>query len=259
MKALKEVFTPLAQFNQTKVAVIVASQLLLLFIVWSFGHFTFFPKPLEVGHALLNLGSEGIVPDLITSFVFCIKSTFYAAIIAAIVSYATKIDITRYPALFITKFRFLTLVGISFFFTVVTRDSDQLKVWLLTFSVTTFFSTAFVSVIDNIPPYKFDHSRTLGLGPWRTWYEVIIRGTLVDLFDIFRQNFAMAWMMITMVEGLVRSGGGIGVLLLTKERTMSLDYIVAIQLVVLVIGISMDFIISYTTNWLFPYAKFSKK
>jgi len=36
--------------------------------------------------------------------------------------------------------------------------------------------------------------------------------------DLLRQNSAMGWMMLTMVEGLVRSDGSIGTLLLNNDK-----------------------------------------
>ena len=52
--------------------------------------------------------------------------------------------------------------------------------------------------------------RALGAGELRTLWEVVILGTLDKAFEVLRQNFAMGWTMITMVEGISRSEGGVG-------------------------------------------------
>jgi len=39
---------------------------------------------------------------------------------------------------------------------------------------------------------------------------VIVLGRADAAFDAMRQNAAMGWMMLTMVEGISRSEGGIG-------------------------------------------------
>ena len=40
-------------------------------------------------------------------------------------------------------------------------------------------------------------------------YELFLRGTLDKAFDVTRQNIAMGWTMITMVEGISRAEGGL--------------------------------------------------
>lgn len=237
----------------------LALQLTLLLMLWTFGHYTFFPSPGEVIRAIGSMWSgDNLGAEFFTSFSLCLKSMLFATIISCVVSYLSVIPFFSTISAFVTKFRFLTMVGLTFFFEMASRDTVVLKEALLTFAVTVFFTTGFISAIKSVPGYAYDHARTLGLSPWQTLWEVVIRGRLSDLFDMVRQNFAMAWMMITMVEGLERSGGGIGVLLLTKERTLGLDYIIALQIIVLITGILMDWLINYVTDQVCPYAKMSK-
>lgn len=260
METLQGIFTPFVKLKRTDFAIMLALQLTLLLLIWTFGHYTFFPSPSDVWHAIISMNQEdNLIPEFMTSFTLCMKSMFFATIISCFFTYFSVIPIFRPISLFVTKFRFLTMVGLTFFFEMASSDTMLLKEELLTFAVTVFFTTGFISVISDIPGYVFDHARTLGLSPWQTLWEVVVRGKLADLFDMMRQNFAMAWMMITMVEGLERSGGGIGVLLLTKERTLGLQYIVALQIIVLLTGILMDLFIGFLTDQVCPYAKMNKR
>ena len=41
------------------------------------------------------------------------------------------------------------------------------------------------------------------------------------LFEVMRQNFAISWMMITMVEGYAMSEGGIGTMMIKSNKYLS--------------------------------------
>lgn len=254
METLKGIFTPFTRLSQRNIIVTVSAEILLLLTIWSLGHYTFFPKPIEVARAIFHLGKDGLLPEVLTSFWICMKAMFFATLASCIISYASTIPVFKYISLLITKFRFLSMVGLEFFF-IMSFSGDGLKVALLTFSVTVFFTTSFISAINDIEEYEFFHAMTTGLNKWQTLKEIVIYGKIADMLEFLKQNFAMAWMMITMVEGLVRSGGGIGVLLLNQQRTLSLDYIMALQIIILIIGIAMDYSIGYIKYAFCPWSK----
>ena len=72
--------------------------------------------------------------------------------------------------------------------------------------------------------------QNLGYNNWQTLYEVIIVGKADQVFEILRQNFAIAWLMITLVEGLNMSEGGIGTLLIKYNKYNDLTNVLALQL-----------------------------
>jgi NitT/TauT family transport system permease protein len=120
--------------------------------------------------------------------------------------------------------------------------------------MTTFSVTGMLSVIAEIPRESYDHARTLRMNPWRTVYEVVVLGTADRMLEVVRQNGAMGWIMLTMAEGLVRSEGGLGVLLLNENRQMRLDTVYALQLTIFMVAIGMDFVLARGADVLFPYA-----
>jgi len=73
-----------------------------------------------------------------------------------------------------------------------------------------------------------------------------------------RQNFAISWMMITMVEGFAMSEGGIGTLLIKSNKYLSLSPVFAMLVVVLMLGLIFDFALAQLRNSLFPYLKTRK-
>ena len=78
------------------------------------------------------------------------------------------------------------------------------------------------------------------------------------MLEVVRQNGAMGWIMLTMAEGLVRSEGGLGVLLLNENRQMRLDTVYALQLTIFGVALAMDFLLAQAGSLLFPYAALTR-
>jgi NitT/TauT family transport system permease protein len=119
--------------------------------------------------------------------------------------------------------------------------------------LTVFFVTSMADVVEQTPRGKLDYARTLRMGEWHVLWEQIVLGNLGAAFDIMRQNAAMGWLMLTMVEGLVRGEGGIGRLLLDQEKHFNLAAILAVQLVFLLVGIGQDLLIRWLKRIFVPY------
>jgi NitT/TauT family transport system permease protein len=109
-------------------------------------------------------------------------------------------------------------------------------------------------VINGVPKEMFDLARTLRMGEWRVVWEVIVLGQIDKVFDVLRQNAAMGWMMLTMVEGIVRSEGGVGTVLLDQNHHFRLAAVFAIQLTILLLGLFQDYSIGVAKSLLCPYA-----
>src|SRR5262249_62193618 len=155
----------------------------------------------------------------------------------------------------VSKLRFTGLVGWGFVFTLWAHDGHQLKLWMLVFGMTPFFATAIAAVVAAIPRERFDHARAMRMGPVRVVWEVVILGTLDQALEALRQNAAIGWMMLTMVEGVVRAEGGIGTLMLDEERHLRLDAVFALIFVVLAVGVVQDHALAWLRRAVCPYAE----
>ena len=80
-------------------------------------------------------------------------------------------------------------------------------------------------------------------------------GRLDQVVEVMRQNFAIAWMMITMVEGLSMSEGGLGTLLIKSNKYIDLSTVFGILVIIFAMGILFDYLLKNIRYWLFPYAK----
>ncbi len=236
--------------------IIVVTQLSVTLISWQVLGGGLIPPPSKVLEALGQLLTTRLfIDNLLTSLMLTGQALFYAVVITLLFGYASVIPFFRPVAQFIVKCRYLTLTGLIFIFTLLTKDGGQLKLWLLLFGIVPFLTTSFLSIILQTPAGEFELCQTLGYNPWECLYEVIIIGKADQVFEVVRLNFAIAWMMITMVEGLNMSEGGIGALMIKYNKYNDLPHVLGLQAVILGLGLCFDFLLGVLRHWLFPYTK----
>ncbi len=241
-------FSPNRVISKAALRFIIVFQIAVLLVVWATSTYVFLPKPMDVWRAFLDLWNhEGLGQELIVSFLLNVQAMAWATLISLGLAYLTVVPVFQPIAMAISKGRFLGMVGLTFFFTIIFSSGHRLKVSLLVFGVTVFFVTGMIDVVAQIPKEKFDLARTLRMGEWRVVWEVIV-------FDAMRQNAAMGWMMLTMVEGISRSEGGLGALLLNQNKHFRLEAVFAIQIAILLIGLFQDYALGLAKKFLFPYA-----
>lgn len=256
IRQLKQIFVPNARISPTQYGIMAGIQIVIAVLIWSFNKSELLPNPIEIFGALQRLVSEdGMLQELVTSTTLSLESMLIAVILSLLIAYATVMPFFRPLGFLVSKMRFLTLVGLSLVFTLATSGGHQLKVSLLVFGITVFFVTNMVAILKSIPKFEFYHARTLGMPEWQVVWEVIILGRMDQVFEVIRQNFAIAWMMLTMVEGISRTEGGIGTLLLNQNKHFHLDAVFAIQLVILSMGILLDWLIGKSKLLFCPYAE----
>jgi NitT/TauT family transport system permease protein len=253
-------FSPNKKVANHLMILLIGSQLFLLLAYWTFFSNALIPKPLEIFKSLGNLiTTQNLLGELWSSTMMCLKATLITILISLFISYATVMSFFKPLATLVTKMRFLTLVGLSFVFTLIAKDGGSLKIYILTFGMTVFFVTSMLDVLDSVTKNQLNHARTIGLSEWKVVWEVIILGKFDQVFDVIRQNFAMSWMMVTMVEGIVKSEGGVGTLLLNNSKYFNLDSVFAIQLLIITTGILFDFFLVVIKNTICPYAILNKE
>ena len=231
----------------------------LALLAWMVSPFESLPGPGEVLGALGSLWREhGMSYELGATIKLILHSLLLTIVISLVLSYATVIAAMRPVVAAVSKLRFLGLTGLVIPFTLWTGGGYDLKVWLLTFGMTTYFVTAMAQVVIEIPVQQFDHMRALGAGEARTLWEVVILGTADKALDVMRQNVAIGWTLITMVEGISRSEGGLGAMILNQNKHFRLAEVYAILIVILVVGLLLDYAIALLSRTVCPYAELER-
>lgn len=248
-------FLPNRAIAPSSLYLVAAVEAAIFLALWLLSPYKVLPTPPEVLTALRNLWmNQGLGRELAISFGLNVSALIWASVISLGLAYLTVIPVFRPLVAAISKGRFLSLAGFTFIFTLIVGGGRPLKLSLLVFAITVFYLTSMAAVIAAIPRGEFEHARTLRMSEWRTVWEVVILGTIDKAFEVLRQNAAMGWMMLTLVEGIVRSEGGIGSMLLAESKHFLLAEVFAIQLVILLVGLFQDLAISAARKMACPYA-----
>ena len=253
-------FLPNRVLSPTVMRGIVVAQVVVFVLIWWNSPFAVLPTPPEVLQALGSLWAEqGLGAELIASFKLNLVALFWSTAISLGLSYLTVLGVMQPLVAALSKGRFLSLTGLTFVFTLVVGGGHPLKVALLVFGMSVFFITSMAAEVEQIPRDRFDHARTLRFSEWQVVFEVVVLGTLDRAFELLRQNAAIGWMMLTMVEGISRSEGGVGAMLLNQNKHFHLAEVFAIQLTILGLGIVQDYGIGALKRALLPHSDLDRE
>ncbi len=250
------IFKPFGVISRQNVVIMIVTQVFITLLIWNTFSSGLIPKPGKVAAAFGELITTKLLLDnMLVSLALTLKAMTWSIIITLFIAYTSVMPFFKSLAQFIVKCRYLTLTGLIFIFTLLTKDGSELKLSLLIFGIVPFFTTSFLAVIMDIDKQEYELCKTLGYNNWQTLYEVIIIGKADKVFEILRQNFAISWLMITMVEGLSMSEGGIGSLLIKYNKYNDLTNVIVLQFVIFSTGLFFDFLLGTIRHWLFPYTK----
>jgi NitT/TauT family transport system permease protein len=256
---MKRLFKPFEKLKGSSTTTILVSWLVILFTFWglnSFGTTHMFPTPSQVFHGLQDLWREGLVVHIGNSLALCGQAVLISIIISLMFAYTSAIPFFKPVGTFISKLRYLPLTGIAFYLAILVQDARNLQVWVLVVFMTTFLTTSLMQMIKDIPEEEFDHARTLGCNRWETLWEVVIKGRIDYVFELVRQNLAIVWMMLVTVESILVAAGGLGFLIKNNDKLGDAGKVIALQIIIVVVGLSLDFIITKLRKLIFRYSNY---
>jgi ABC-type nitrate/sulfonate/bicarbonate transport system permease component len=228
----------------------------LTWVIMSAGKKHLFPSPQQVWDGMKSLVQEGLFFHIFASLGLCLKATLIALLFSLIISYLSPIPLIKPIASFLSRLRYLPLTGLTFFAAILIKDARSMQVWILVVFMSLYFITSLMAVINDIPQEEFDHARSLKCSRWEMLWEVIIKGRFDYVLDVLRQNLAIIWMMLVSVESILVASGGLGVLIKNSDKFMNHGRIIALQIVILVIGLLIDLFLTQQRKMFFRYSKF---
>lgn len=255
---MKDIITPFNPISKQKKLFILLGWIAAILLLWflgTMGEKHLFPSPAQVFKGFSELYNEGLVVHIFSSLKLCFISIFLAVILSMLFAYIWPIPLMKPVSEFITKLRFLPFTGLSFYITMIVHDARNMQIWIMVIFLTTFLTTSLISVISAIPQEEFDHAKTLKCTRVEILWEVIILGRLDFVIDVIRQNLAITWMMLVTIESIVVAAGGLGFLIKNSDKFMNHGRIIALQIIILLIGLGLDWFINYVRKALFRYSK----
>lgn len=256
---MKRLFKPFEKLKGTSTTTIMLSWLVILITFWglnSFGTTHMFPTPSQVFNGLKALWADGLVVHIVSSIALCAQAVLISILISLAFAYSSAIPFFKPVGTFISKLRYLPLTGIAFYLAVLIQDARNLQVWVLVVFMTTFLTTSLMQMIKDIPEEEFDHARTLGCNRWETLWEVVIKGRIDYVFELVRQNLAIVWMMLVTVESILVAAGGLGFLIKNNDKLGDAGKVIALQIIIVVVGLSLDFVITKLRKLIFRYSNY---
>ncbi len=256
---LNKIFTPFEKVSKStslSITLFWITGFILFWISMSMGEKHLFPSPSQVYEGFKNLYSEGLLYHILQSLILCFKSALISLVITLTIVYLSPVPFLKPLGNVLSRLRFLPLTGITFYIAILIKDARSMQTWVLVIFMSVFFITSLLSVLADIPQEEIDHAKTLRCSRWETLWEVIVKSRIDYVFDTLRQNLAIVWMMLVSVESILVAAGGLGVLIKNSDKFMNHGRIVAIQIVILVIGILLDLGLNTLRKSLFRYSTF---
>jgi len=256
---IKNWFKPFEVVGQSQRLLIIGIWILLLVGYWfyaSSGAKHLFPTPDQVWQGFKSLYNEGLVVHIFSSLMLCFQAAAISILISLLLVYLSPLPALRPLAVTLSKLRYLPLTGITFYLAILVSNARTMQVGVLFIFMSLYFITSSLAVLKDIPAEEIDHARSLKCNRWEVLWEVVIKGRLDYVIDVLRQNLAIVWMMLVTVESILVAAGGLGVLIKNSDKFMNHGRIVALQLVILLVGLLLDLLLNVTRKSLFKYSKF---
>lgn len=257
---LNKIFTPFQDVKTSNKTIIVTIWLLIMFGFWfisaSIGTTHLFPTPTQVFKGLFDVWNEGLITHLASSLSLCFQGIFFSVIISMLLAYLTPIAAFKGLGTFASKLRYLPPTGIAFYVTIMMSGARTIQVWVLVIFMSTFLITSLIQMIKDIPQEEFDHAKTLGCTRLEMLWEVVIKGRLDYVIELVRQNLAIVWVMLVTVESILIAAGGLGVLIKNGDRLGSNGRVIAVQAIIILVGIGLDFLLTKIRKMAFRYSNY---
>ncbi len=259
MSKASNLILPFTPVTESRLKVLFAVQAILAIALWSLSDSKALPSPLEVGQAWLGLvQNQGLLFELWGSVKISLVSLLVSTVAAVSVAALSTAPIFSPFARFSSSLRFLGFAGLTYIFMLISSDAYWLRVSLLSFGMFVFMITGLLAEINATSLEQIDHCRTLGMRHWRITGEIVLLGKADVTLDLVRQNAAVGWTLLTLVEGMTRSEGGIGAMLLNQNRYFLLAGVFAIQITILLYGLGQDAMLAMLKDVMCPHARLNK-
>lgn len=256
---MKKWFKPFEEISRSQRLTIIAVWVVLVLGYWiisSLGTKNLFPTPTQVWAGLGALYKEGLVVHIFSSLGLVLQAALISLFISLVIVYLSPLPAIKPLAVFLSKLRYLPLTGITFYLSILVTTARTMQVWVLVVFMSLYFITSLLAVLKDIPEEEIDHARSLKCTRWEILWEVIIKGRLDYVIDVLRQNLAIIWMMLVTVESILVAAGGLGVLIKNSDKFANHGRIVALQIIILLIGLLLDWAFQALRKGLFRFSTY---
>ena len=228
---------------------------LFMILVWQYVPASpLFPRPLETAQQFVRLYKNGLVVDVWVSLSVIVRSALIAFPLGAILSYMYLIGFFRIPVMIFASLRNISMVAIIAALIMKGLGGDVLKVTTMTLLISFYFVASVIQHFDELPKEEIDQAVCMRMSSWQILWHRVIRGKLHIVCYDFIPCLGMGWSMLSFVEGLSRSEGGLGDLFLQVDKINNYASILALAIISGLLGFGMWFGLKLFVRRTFRYA-----
>lgn len=215
------------------------------------------PSPLAVAQAMRELISEGLIQGDAWASVRRIGIGFGISVLIAVplglaMGTFKSMEALFEPAIGFIRYMPATAFVILMIFWLGLEESPKITLIVIG---TVFFNTLMIAnVVWQVPTELIKVAFTLGAGNFTVLRRVIFPHTLPGMIDAMRVNLAAAWNLIVVAE-LVAADQGLGFRIVRAQRTLAVDEIFAVLIVIGVLGFASDYALRTLRNRLSPWSQ----
>ena len=253
---MKNLFLPhfIGKLSKSTMLYLSIGQIFLFLFLAQINSNELVPKPIGVFDSMMTaILAKDFLDNFMSTIITIFKGMGLSVIIATVLVYLSIIPFFKNIISFISKLRYLTYTGLLFVFMIILKNTHEIKISLLLFGIIPYFVTSLLSYINDISHKEYELCISLKFNKWQTLYEVVIKGKAHTVLEVLRQNFAIAWMMVTSVEGICMSEGGLGTMMIKSNKYLRINDVFGVLLIILILGILFDYMFDVLKVFLFAY------
>ncbi len=212
------------------------------------------PRPWETVLRGMALLQRGLLGDIGVSLWTILCAGGISFVLGSLISYCIFMADLKPSVMLISILRFLPMSAPIVLLLMLHFNGDQLKLLTMTFIITVYFVASNVQGNFGINPQMVYHGFTLGMSRWQILWHRVVRGAMYHNIGMFLPNFGMGFSMLSLVEGMSRSSGGIGDVMLQQEKIYSFSGMAALCIITAMLGFVLWLIITKLNAGMHPYA-----
>lgn len=199
-------------------------------------------------------GYQTFFHDYFASFKLVTVGLGLAAVTSLLLSYTFVIPLMRPLLKLTTVARFVSVVTLTYFVRLQFHSGSSIKLFLMTFAITVFFTTAMLEVVRTIPESRFRYARTCRQSELQIIWEVVV----VEQFHLFvsalRQNNAIGFASLAGVE-MVSRAGGLGEQIALAKKYVDAGTQLGLLLLIMLTGFLIDMLLYLAEQYVTPHLK----
>ena len=226
----------------------------VIFLGWQLLSGALIPGPLDTLQGIGTLFQKGLHEYYIESLITLVTSLVLGFVFSVVFAHLGTIPFFRPYAEFVGSLRVLSMAPLVMWAVFLGIQGNERKIGLMVLFITAYSVPSILQIFDAISEKEKDYYRTLRCSPLMAWWQMTVRARMPQVIAVYVINMGMAINMLPALEALLKTQGGIGVLIGSAERDMNFTEIMAGTVILLASGWLIFKLTILAVAWKWPKA-----